>query len=198
MRTTTSGSSSSRTRMQYSPTAPNSPPSTASTPRPHGSPLRRCESRMTDIVARTPFMRALLAPTCQQQRPAILDCALHDMRRDRASVQCYRMPPAIRKEVRSDERVPRECGPGLWEEMSGITTKNQNDRHRGHLKRGTAPLISLFGGDVGSSWARHPNQINAPYPGPLQPPRSFQGMCVRGVRSLRPAILPALPREQGE
>ena len=28
-----------------------------------------------------------------------LDCALHDMRRDKAGIECYAMPPAMRKEV---------------------------------------------------------------------------------------------------
>ena len=60
-----------------------------------------------------------------------LDYALHDMRRDKAGIKCYAMPPAIRKEVRSNKRLPCECGPGLWEETSGVITKNQNDRHRG-------------------------------------------------------------------
>jgi hypothetical protein len=110
---------------------------------------------MTDIVARTPSMRALL-PQLPTATPTVLDCALHDMRRDKTGVECYPMRPVIRKEAQRNEKVPRECGPGLWEETSGITTKNQNDRHRGHLKRGTPPLISLLCGYVGTRQSRHP------------------------------------------
>ena len=69
-----------------------------------------------------------------------LDYALHDMRRDKAGIECYATPPRFAKR-RSNERLQCECGPGLWEETSGVITKNQNDRHREHLKRGIAPLI---------------------------------------------------------
>ena len=66
------------------------------------------------------------------------------------------MRPVIRKEAQRNEKVPRECGPGLREETSGVITKNQNDRHRGHLKRGTPPLISLLGRDVGTRQPERP------------------------------------------
>jgi hypothetical protein len=86
---------------------------------------------LVNPLVKTPASRA----TCQQQRPRFSDCALHDMTRDKASVQCYPMPPAIRKEVSATGRQ-RECGPGLREETSGVRnvrTKNRKDRHTGHL-----------------------------------------------------------------
>jgi hypothetical protein len=70
------------------------------------------------------------------------DCGLHDMTRDKVSVQCYPMRPAIRKETPRNERAPREYGPGLREETSGVRSvriKNWKDRHTRHLKRGAAP-----------------------------------------------------------
>jgi hypothetical protein len=48
---------------------------------------------LVNPLVKTPASRA----TCQQQRPRFSDCALHDMTRDKASVQCYPMPPRFAK-----------------------------------------------------------------------------------------------------
>ena len=50
-----------------------------------------------DPLARRVFQDT--STTREQQRPAVLDCALHDRTHDKAGVECYPVSPAIRKEV---------------------------------------------------------------------------------------------------
>jgi hypothetical protein len=83
----------------------------------------------------------------------LLDCALHDMRRDKAGIECYAMPPRFAKKY----EAMKDCNANAAQVYGGNVrrlTKNQNDRHRGHLKRGTAPLISLLDRDVGMEQTR--------------------------------------------
>jgi hypothetical protein len=81
-----------------------------------------------------------------------IDCALHDMTRDKPGVECYLSAPAIRKEALATKH-----------QANGPTSTGGNVRHpqcqnknfegpaqREHLKRGTAPQFFSRGVGVGT------------------------------------------------